>query len=245
MYRKKPAMIIFDVGGTLFDDGPCIAENGLHELRLAAKNPDITDDAHLVDLWNDYMTDVCHGLKTESGTFIDIPLSAVINYVTIKAGLQYDIPMIQKEVIFDAFNSTRTVIDGVTDLLCTLKQKNIRTAVISNNIMSSESLAVSLRNNIPDADFEFVITSADVSFSKPDKRIFETAAAAAQLDPAQCWYCGDSRKPDVKGAKNSGMLPILLDTKSETQAEIASDEFAENYLKVNHWNELSAIIKKF
>lgn len=245
MYTEKPAMIIFDVGGTLFDDGPCIAENGLRELRLAAKNPDITDDSRLVALWNDYMTEVCHGLKTESGTFIDIPLSAAINYVTMKSGLRFDITMIQKEVIFDAFNSSRKVIDGVTELLCTLKQKNIRTAVISNNVMSGESLAAALKNNIPDADFEFVITSADVSFSKPDSRIFEAAAAVAQLDPAQCWYCGDSRKPDVKGAKNSGMKPILLDTKSEAKTEIVSDEFAENYLKVNHWDELTAIIKKF
>lgn len=38
-YNIKPKMILFDVGGTLFDDGKCVPVDGLSKLRLAAENP--------------------------------------------------------------------------------------------------------------------------------------------------------------------------------------------------------------
>ena len=44
---KKPSMILFDVGGTLFRDGKCNFRDGLSALRKAALNPEVTDDANL------------------------------------------------------------------------------------------------------------------------------------------------------------------------------------------------------
>jgi hypothetical protein len=38
-YKKKPEMIFFDVGGTLFDDGRCDPVAGFGGLRVAAVNP--------------------------------------------------------------------------------------------------------------------------------------------------------------------------------------------------------------
>lgn len=231
-------MILFDVGGTLFDDGKCIPVDGLSMLRLAADNPHVTDDTFLAALWDEYMDEVNVGLKSKSGTILDFPLSAPIKYVTMKAGLHFSISMAEQEEIFDRYNSKRRVIDGVPELLSAADSLKIRTAVISNNAMSGESLSLAINRWIPTAKFEFCLTSADVTFSKPDKVIFEAAAGYARLEPADCWYCGDNRIPDVHGAKNGGMTPVLLDVKSEIPFEMRTDDERGEYLTVNNWNVL-------
>lgn len=243
-YNKKPGMILFDVGGTLFDDGPCIPVDGLKQLRLAAKNPDITNDSTLALLWGEYMSEIS-GLKSKSGIALDMPLSAAIRYVTMKTGLVFDIPMIEQEEIFDRFNSSREVMDGIPELLDMLHSLSICTAVISNNAMSSDSLSLALTRWIPNERFEFVLTSADILFCKPDKNIFLTAAGYARLDPNDCWYCGDSYIPDVFGSSGVGMSPVLLDRKSSVPLEIRSAKDGGEYMSVNSWHSLIAFLKKF
>lgn len=237
-YNKKPKMVLFDVGGTLFDDGRCIPEDGLAKLRLAADNPDITDDATLVALWNAYADEVYIGHRSKSGTVLDLPLSAILKFITMKAGLHFHISMPEQEEIFDRYNSARTVMGGIPELLTALHEQGIRTAVISNNAMSGDGLALAVKRWIPEEKFEFFLTSADVSLCKPDQAIFEAAAAYAFLPASDCWYCGDSKIPDVDGARHSGMAPVLLDTKSGIPFEMRSDGEKGDYLAVNHWDVL-------
>ena len=61
-YYKKPEMVLFDVGGTLFDDGKCIPRDGLKALLEYAVNPDVTNADELTSLWDEYMYDMqSHG----------------------------------------------------------------------------------------------------------------------------------------------------------------------------------------
>lgn len=240
-YNKKPKMILFDVGGTLFNDGKCCPVDGFEKLRLAAKNPDVATGSALAALWKEYMSEVS-GLKSKSGITLDAPLSAVIKYAAMQTGLHFDIPMAEQEELFDRFNSTRSVIDGVPELLSEIDDLGIRTAVISNNMMSGDSLAMAIKHWIPSAKFEFCLTSADLLFTKPSKNIFTAAANYAHLDPADCWYCGDGRIPDVDGARNGGMTPVLLDEKSAIPFEMRSDSGNGEYLTVNSWHVLKNYI---
>lgn len=243
-YNKKPKMILFDVGGTLFDDGKCIPIDGLSKLRLVADNPDITDDATLAKLWDKYMDEVNVGLKSKSGAVLDIPLIAPIKYVTMKTGLRFSITEAEQEEIFDRYNSSRTVIDGVPELLAAIDSLGIRAAVISNNAMSGNSLDMAIKRWIPMAKMEFCLTSADILFCKPCESIFMAAAGYAHLEPSDCWYCGDGRIPDVDGAKNSGMTPVLLETKAELPFEFRTDGGTGEYLVVNSWYVLKEHILK-
>ena len=238
-YSRKPEMILFDVGGTLFDDGKCIPVDGLSALRQAATNPHVTDDETLASLWDEFMN------KLPENTGIEFPLSAPIKYVTMKTGLKFDISVIEQEEIFDRFNSTRTVIHSVPELFEILREKGIRTAIISNNAMSGESLTLAIDRWIPTAKPEFCLTSADILFPKPDTEIFLAAADYAGVEACRCWYCGDSFVPDVKGSKSSGMTPVLLDTKNNIPAVFRTDDEAGEYLTVNNWDALIELIRKF
>lgn len=237
-YNKKPKMILFDVGGTLFDDTRCVPIDGLARLRLAAKNPEVTSDECLAKLWEDFMGETGGGHKSKSGTKLDFLLSTAIKYVTMQAGLHFDISMAEQEEIFDRYNSERKVINGVPELLEKINSLGIRAAVISNNAMSGEGLRLAIDRWIPENRMEFCLTSADVLLTKPDKSIFLCAANYAHVKPENCWYCGDGRVPDVDGAKNAGMTPILLDVKSNIPFEFRADGERGEYLTVNNWNVL-------
>ncbi len=242
MYNKKPKMILFDVGGTLFEGGKFSALNGLAQLRKRAVNPEATDDEALARMWDEYMAEI-GSHWSESGIKLDMPLTSALKYITMNAGLRFDISMAEQEEIFDRYNSERRVFDGIPELLDALKEKDIRMAIISNNAMSGEGLALAIKQWIPTAEPEFVLTSADLLFAKPDKSIFIAAANYAHLDPADCWYCGDGRVPDVDGSFNSGMVPVFYDQKSSVPTEMRTDGGRGEYLAINHWNELTKIIK--
>lgn len=243
-YTQKPKMILFDVGGTLFDDGKCIPADGFQQLLGYALNPEVTTAEELAGYWDEFLGEVA-GIKSKSGITLDIPLSAVIRYAASNAGLTFDITMAEQEEIFDRFNSSRKVIDGVPELLSELDALGIRTAVISNNMMSGESLSLSIKRWIPSSEFEFCLTSADILFAKPSKNIFDAAIRYAGVEPSECLYCGDSIAADVYGASACGIAPVLLDSKSAVPLEFKSDENCGNYMAVNSWHELIKHINNF
>ncbi len=234
-YDKKPKMILFDVGGTLFDDGKCDPAAGFAKLLEFAENPEVTNENVLAEKWHEYLEEMSCSHKTKSGIPLDYPLSAMLKYAAMNTGLKTELPMVEQEELFDCFNSTRTVIDGVPELLEEIDRLGIRAAVISNNAMSGESLALSIRRWIPAAKMEFCLTSADLLVAKPGKTLFVAAAVFAGLDPADCWYCGDGRIPDVDGARNGGMTPVLLDRNSPVPLEMRSDGGRGEYMTVNCW----------
>jgi FMN phosphatase YigB (HAD superfamily) len=240
-YNKKPEIILFDVGGTLFADSKCIPADGFEKLRHYALNPDVTNGESLAEYWNEFLAEVS-GVKSKSGITLDTPLSSVIKYAAMNTGLVFDITMEEQEEIFDRYNSTRKVIDGVAELLCELDVLGIRTAVISNNMMSGESLSLAVKRWIPSSKFEFCLTSADILFAKPSKNIFKTALSYAGLEASDCWYCGDGKIPDVYGSSGCGITPVLLDEKSGVPFEFCADDICENYLVINNWNVLKNLI---
>lgn len=242
-YDKKPQMILFDVGGTLFRDGKCIFRDGLSALRQAAINPDVTDDDTLEKMWNEYHDEISWNFKSQSGAVLDMPLSAGIKYVTMMTGLRFNKSIAELEEIFDRFNSTRELMPGIRELLETLEKNGIRTAVISNNAMSGEGLALALDRWLPENNFEFSLTSADVLFAKPCKSIFHCAVNSAGLAPSACWYCGDSFTPDVLGGSGAGLSPVLIDEKSGCGLEKRYDEKAGEYITVKDWYSLKNYIE--
>lgn len=235
-------MILFDVGGTLFNDGKCCPADGFEMLIKHSLNPGITSAEKLEEYWNGYLDEVSK-IKSKSGITLDIPLSSVIRYAQMNTGLDFDIPMAVQEEIFDRYNSSREVIDGIPELLDELCSLGIRTAVISNNMMSGEGLSLAINRWIPSAKFEFCLTSADILYTKPSKNIFVTALNFAHLEASECWYCGDSIIPDVYGSSACGMIPVLLDEKSPVPIEYRSDKSCEKYLAINNWSELKNFIK--
>lgn len=240
--NKKPKMILFDVGGTLFNEGKFSAADGLKAVRLSAINPDVTDDSTLLSLWNDFEDKVKAAFPKPENCSFELPLSSILKYVTHNAGLKFNKSFSELEEIFDRYNSERTVFDGVPELLASLKEQGIRTAVISNNAMSGEGLSLALKRWIPCESFEFVLTSADFIFPKPSAELFVSASNSACLFPSECWYCGDSLNADINGALNAGMHAVYFNIKADKKIKISADERQREYLEVNSWAALKSCL---
>ena len=56
-YTKKPKMILFDVGGTLFNDGRCDPLAGFQGLISHADNPQVGDAGKMAKYWDELMDD--------------------------------------------------------------------------------------------------------------------------------------------------------------------------------------------
>ncbi len=59
--------------------------------------------------------------------------------------------------------------------------------------------------------FQTVTTSSEAGFAKPSARIFQLALKKAHCAPSDAIHIGDHLVFDVEGAKNAGILAILVD----------------------------------
>lgn len=233
----KPKLILFDFGGTLIIDSPFSATDGLEALRLAADNPEVTTTEFMCDVWRSIDERVSKRAWGDGGYTLEIQLSGILRNIFALAGLRYSISLTECEVIFDRFNATRKATPHMAELLKTLNGAGIKTAVISNTVLSGEAMAVAIKDQLPESKMEFILTSADYLFCKPAPDMFKAAAKKAGFEPDECWYCGDSLAADVGGAHNSGILPVLYDSKSDIPFERKKRGGKEYYI-VNSWAEL-------
>ena len=100
------------------------------------------------------------------------------------------------------------IFDDTKDLLEWLLSKGIKSAGITNMDIKGDQLILDL--NLTSL-LDFIVTSYDEKFEKPDKRIFIFSTNKANVDPEECVYVGDQIESDYLGSKNAGMTPILID----------------------------------
>jgi putative hydrolase of the HAD superfamily len=115
--------------------------------------------------------------------------------------------------IYDYFRSAAAwlLYPEVQQTLIQLKAKGIRMGIISN----FDSRLREIIANLGIAPFiEQVTTSWSAKAAKPDAKIFLKAAAEMRVAPSEAFHVGDSIREDVQGAKNAGMIPVLIDRNS-------------------------------
>ena len=131
----------------------------------------------------------------------------------------YELLHVPEESIPDAIEMTRVAndnalgiwcepVEGLGEVVGELRERDIATGVISNSDGKVEWRLEQL--GIRDL-FDFVIDSAIVGISKPDRRIFQDALKRSGLEPSEAVYVGDYYEVDVRGARAAGMIPVLFD----------------------------------
>jgi len=96
-----------------------------------------------------------------------------------------------------------------------IRRRGYSTGIVSNWQCGLESFCeeLGLRRHV-----DFVISSAEVGCAKPERRIFELALDALGLPAAAVAHVGDHPEEDAAGAREVGMLPILLVREGEAVA---------------------------
>jgi len=156
-------------------------------------------------------------------------------------GLNLALPMNEIEKLLWTAACPGEPMPGVQDMLAGLRERGIRTGVISNLGWTGEALADRLHRLLPEHAFEFVIASSDYGVRKPNPLIFRTALSKAGLSPEDVWFCGDQIDADVFGAQAAGLFPVWyeeLTIPNGFSHKNAGLTIPGEHLHIHHWHDL-------
>lgn len=232
---KLPRMILFDYGQTLVAEQKFDGIKGAEAvLQYAVKNK--------YHLTAEQVRAKADEINREFGRFdpekrhlfqIEIPNTMFTPYLYESQGIEIALSNSEIDTIFWNAAAPGVPTEGIEDFLEYLKNKGIRTGVVSNISYAPSVVAERINRLLPKNNFEFIITSSNYIFRKPNKRIFDLALEKAGLQPDEVWYIGDHYECDVKGALNAGLQPVWYI--GAIDLPYAEDK---NILTVANWTEL-------
>lgn len=238
-----PKMIIFDYGHTLLHEPDWDSARGNAELmKVAVKNEnnctveDVVKHAEIV--FNEHVE-----LVRALGYDISGQVSSRFLYEYL--GIEFSLTPLEMETVFWNGASMGALMPGADKMLDCINEKGICSAVISNLLWSGEALTERLNRLLPNNRFEFVITSSDYMFRKPNRLLFELALRKAGLDASDVWYCGDNPQADVEGAAAAGIFPVWYDNALEcTYRDKAKEPLPKcEYLLIHEWDEMVEVLE--
>jgi len=104
---------------------------------------------------------------------------------------------------------------------------------VVSNCTYSEMIRERLRKDGILDLFRAIITSREVGWIKPDRRIFLEALKMIGLEPEEVVMIGDSEKEDIEGAKVVGIKAILI---GGNRSEIAD-------FSVESWRDVPDVLR--
>lgn len=207
---KTPKMILFDYGQTLVAESKFDGVRGTAAvLQHAVRNK--------YNLSAEQVQARANEINQEFGRFdperrhlfqIEIPNTMFTPYLYESLGIEIALTNAEIDTIFWDAAAPGAATEGVEDFLKFLKNRKIRTGVISNISYAPSVVAARINRLLPENAFEFILTSSNYIFRKPHRRIFDLALEKADLRPDEVWYIGDQYECDVKGALNAGLYPV-------------------------------------
>lgn len=158
---NKPRMIIFDYGQTLINEKKFDSIKGNRAvLERATKNPHNVTAEEIQVLANKMSKEVgrAFGENNRNKQLLEIPAHSYDKYLYEYFDLEFDTDMDEIQYIFwsNAVSETCETTEGIEELLKYLREKGIRTAVVSNMMNSSKNLQKWINKMIPGNHFEFL-----------------------------------------------------------------------------------------
>ena len=235
---RKPEMILFDYGHTLvyepaFDTlagceavmRHCISNPlGVTPAEVAARYQERFRRYQKLSQENDFdMMDLC---------------AARLTYESFD--LRFDCDLIALERIFWDAAGPAHPMPGVPEMLTALRQRGVRTGVVSNMNFREENLIARIDRLLPEHSFAFILVSCEYATRKPRREFFDLALTKARLRPDQVWFVGDNPRCDVEGAFHAGLFPVLYSSEEfcPYRAEQDKIEVSCPHLAISDWSEL-------
>ncbi len=211
----RPKAILFDAGDTLIEYIEAEPLEGTKALLEKAHNPDQVT-AEEIQTYAIEMGEAFNESREQTG--IEYSMRSFQRFLYEMHSISFELDPIQMENIFNQSAFKGMAMEGVLEFLDYLEKQGIRKAILSNSSFSEEAIREELRAyDIDDSRFEFVISTSEYGFRKPNKRIFELALKKLNLKSEEVWYIGNSFKYDVIGAQNAGIYPIWFNKQEKVE----------------------------
>jgi HAD superfamily hydrolase (TIGR01549 family) len=102
-----------------------------------------------------------------------------------------------------SYQLSRRAIPGAKDLLQALRDRGLKTAIVTNNLVDEQM--DKLRHCELFDLIDCITISEEAGYVKPDVRIFETALTRLECKPDETVMIGDSWENDILGARAAGI----------------------------------------
>ena len=102
------------------------------------------------------------------------------------------------------------------EIIQKLRARGIKQAIVTNitpDLLDHQKKKVEALGIAP--YFDAIVYSAEVGIRKPDRRIFDHAAALLGVANEDCLFVGDDPDTDIVGALAAGMVAVWLDQSSD------------------------------
>lgn len=113
------------------------------------------------------------------------------------------------------------LIPGARELLESLVG-SYRTGILSNGFVDTQP--AKLRSGGIDKYVDYMVLSEAEGIAKPDRRIFDRAAAVCGQKPEDCLLVGDNPDTDIRGALNAGWRAIWFNPRRLPLPEYLRDQ---------------------
>lgn len=238
-----PKMILFDYGHTLlYEPDWNTARGNAEKLKFAVKNDRNIDAKEIQKFAQTIATDV----ERIRALDFDVSGQTFDRILYDYLGVEFSLSPREMETVFWNGASMGAVMPDADKLLDYINENSIRSGVISNLMWSSEALAERLNRLLPNNRFEFIMTSSDYLYRKPNRILFEIALRKAGLGAGDVWFCGDNPRADVEGAAGVGIFPVWYDSSIECEYRDKSKETPPQceHLYIREWRELITVLEE-
>ena len=124
---------------------------------------------------------------------------------------------------------------GAVEILQRLKEQGIKLALVTNIVPELLSHQHKKVESLHIAHFfDAIVYSAEFGVHKPDRRIFDHAAALLGVGNEDCLFVGDDPDTDIAGALNAGMQAVWVHPVGDTNP-FAGDDRVHRVQKLSEY----------
>ena len=179
--------------------------------EYVTKNPNGVTGHQVTQAYKQYFDELRAQNPINGPEFVFEQLNTIIDQ---RLGLTYGISYLEREYVFiKKGHSNLRIPPNLEKLLAYLKAHNYRIGIVSNTIMHSATQIRVLKELYHPYPFEFVVSSSETVWRKPDVRIFEVALKKLGLKADEVLFVGDNFEADVEGSLAAGMQPVYYNRK--------------------------------
>lgn len=206
MAFTSPAAILFDLDGTLIDDGRAVdaAVKAFHIVYADTLDISLPD---LVLKWKELLSLHFDRYLTGEISMQEQRRARVLDLFGSKLRMSAEMA---DEVFAVYERSYRAAWVAFPDVLPALADlSGFQLAVLTNGELSQQTQK--LQTTGLDDRFCGIFASSELGFAKPQREAFLSACAQLRLDPRHCVYVGDNLDVDARGSAAAGLTSFWLD----------------------------------
>jgi len=214
-----PKGVLVDYGGTLVEEtGFDVRAGNEVLLARAAYRPPHVDIEHVLAR----ATTITNEVANRRDEFnVETPWPTLTRLIHDFLGIQFTDPMPELEMAFWKAAVTSTPMPGAREALEEFHLHGVPIGVVSNCSFGQDVIRYELAKHGLADHLVFVMVSAEYSVRKPNRLLFETAAAKLGIESQDIWFVGDRLEIDVAGAKSAGMKAIWFNAPAGNTAHNA------------------------